>query len=88
MPAVAQAPSFTAFRKQFTLTKQPRTAALHLFADVRYLLWVNGQYVTRGPARFNPKGPEYDTIPVTPIFKARRAILSPSWSWRTPATAR
>ena len=45
-------------------------AALHLFADVRYLLWVNGKYVTRGPARFNPKGPEYDTVPIDRILKA------------------
>ena len=61
---------FVAFRKQFTLTAQPRFATLHLFADVRYMLWINGQYVTRGPARFNPKGPEFDTITVTQHLKA------------------
>ncbi len=61
---------FVAFRKQFTLPTRPKEALLHLFADVRYLLWVNGHYVTRGPARFNPKGPEYDTIPVTEFLKA------------------
>ena len=65
-----QGTHFVAFRKQFTLPTLPQTALLHLFADVRYLLWINGQYVTRGPARFNPKGPEYDSIPVTPYLKA------------------
>ena len=55
---------FVAFRKQFTLPNVPADAALHLFADVRYMLWVNGRYVVRGPARFHPKGPEYDTVPV------------------------
>lgn len=61
---------FVAFRKQFMLPDTPRDAVLHLFADVRYLLWINGKYVTRGPARFNPQGPEYDTIPIAPFLKA------------------
>ena len=65
-----QGTHFVAFRKQFTLPAAPRFATLHLFADVRYLLWVNGQYVTRGPARFNPKGPEYDTVPLAPFLKS------------------
>lgn len=47
----------------------PHDAVLHLFADVRYLLWVNGTYAGRGPARFSPKGPEYDSIPVTAHLK-------------------
>jgi alpha-L-rhamnosidase len=29
------------------------------------MLWINGKYVLRGPARFNPKGPEYDTDDMT-----------------------
>nr|MDQ2687532.1 alpha-L-rhamnosidase N-terminal domain-containing protein [Armatimonadota bacterium] len=61
---------FVAFRKMFTLPNTPRKALLHLFADVRYLLWINGRYVTRGPARFCPNGPEYDTVPITAFLKA------------------
>ena len=61
---------FVAFRKQFTLPDAPREALLSLFADVRYLLWINGQYVLRGPARFQPQGPEYDTAPVGSSLKA------------------
>ena len=53
-----------AFRKRFTLETPPTQATLYLFADVRYLLWINGEYVLRGPARFNPKGPEYDVAEV------------------------
>ncbi len=60
---------FVAFRKQFTLLTAPSEASLHLFADARYLLWINGKYVTRGPARFHPKGPEYDTVPVAPFLQ-------------------
>jgi hypothetical protein len=51
-----------AFRKSFALAEKPAQAAMHLFADVRYVLWVNGFYVERGPARFQPNGPEYDSI--------------------------
>lgn len=65
-----QGTHFVAFRKPFILPDVPGDALLHLFADVRYLLWINGRYVTRGPARFNPKGPEYDTIPVATYLKA------------------
>jgi hypothetical protein len=53
--------AFVAFRKRFSLAAAPTQAKLYLFADVRYMLWINGRYVLRGPARFNPKGPEYDS---------------------------
>jgi alpha-L-rhamnosidase len=65
--APADAPlqsAYVAFRKRFTLSSPPDQATLYLFADVRYLLWINGEYVLRGPARFNPKGPEYDVAEV------------------------
>ena len=57
--------AFVAFRKGFSLAGAPANAEIDLFGDVRYMLWINGQYVLRGPARFNPKGPEYDGDDVT-----------------------
>ena len=62
--------AFVAFRKRFSVASIPASATLHLFADVRYLLWINGHYVLRGPARFNPKGPEYDTTDAKPYLHA------------------
>ncbi len=56
---------YAAFRKQFELAEVPRTGVLHLFADSRYILWINGQYVERGPGRFDPIAPEYDILDVT-----------------------
>ena len=61
-PTQNQAGVAIAFRKSFALAEKPVQAAMHLFADVRYMLWVNGSYVDRGPARFQPNGPEYDSI--------------------------
>ena len=62
-PAEARPESaFLAFCRCFTLAAAPREAMLHLFADARYLLWINGRYVLGGPARFEPDGPEYDSV--------------------------
>jgi hypothetical protein len=58
------------FRKSFNLKKQPASALLHLFADARYILWVNGVYVDRGPARFQPNGPEYDSLEIASFLQS------------------
>ncbi|MGL4853287.1 MAG: alpha-L-rhamnosidase N-terminal domain-containing protein [Phocaeicola sp.] len=52
---------YAIFRKQFSLEKLDDVINIQLFADSRYLLWVNGTYVMRGPCRFHPSRPEYDT---------------------------
>ena len=62
-PAVASgAQAYLVFRRSFVLDRVPDSAQLHLFADSRFLLWVNGTHVLRGPCRFNPKRPEFDTL--------------------------
>ncbi len=58
-----------AFRKSFNLEQKPTSAFLHLFADARYVLWVNGTYVERGPSRFQPNGPEYDSVEIATFLK-------------------
>lgn len=55
---------YAVFRKTFDLPDKPASATLHLFADSRYILWVNGHYVSRGPCRFDPSAPEFDTLDV------------------------
>ena len=57
-------PASVGFRKEITLSGTPASATLHVFADTRYMLWINGTYVARGPNRFDPKRPEYDTLNV------------------------
>ena len=64
------------FRKTFDLTSKPSSAVLHLFADARYILWVNGTYVDRGPARFQPNGPEYDTIDIARYLKPGKNVVA------------
>jgi hypothetical protein len=43
---------------------------LHLFADSRYRLWVNGEFVAAGPARFVTGHPEYDSVDLGPWLRA------------------
>lgn len=61
---------YVVFRRRFDLDAIPSSAALHIFADSRYILWINGRYVERGPCRFDPKGPEYDTLDIRPHLHA------------------
>lgn len=68
-------PAYVAFRKSFHLTEVSSPALLQLFADSRYLLWINGQYVLRGPCRFNPKRPEYDIIDIQPFIKQGNNVI-------------
>jgi len=50
---------YIVFRKSFEMQEACSSAQLHLFAHSRYLLWINGQYVLRGPCRFSPQRPLY-----------------------------
>ena len=68
--------AYVAFRKTFSLDQVPSAATLHLFADSRYILWVNGRYVVRGPCRFDPKRPEYDTVDVRPWLQSGKNVLA------------
>jgi hypothetical protein len=52
------------FRKQVEIRNAPEKAKMMIFADSRYVLWINGKYVERGPCRFDPKGPQYDVIDI------------------------
>jgi len=46
-----QSHSVILFRKNFELAGKPSKFIIHLSADNHYRLFVNGKYVTRGPAR-------------------------------------
>ncbi|WP_332643527.1 alpha-L-rhamnosidase-related protein [Aeromicrobium sp.] len=48
------------FRRRFAVDAQPTTAIARLTADSRYVLWVNGREVGRGPVRSQPRRLRYD----------------------------
>jgi len=52
--------NFTVFRKTFDLSGFD-AATIHIFADTKYILWINGEEVLRGPCRFDPVAPSFDS---------------------------
>lgn len=67
-------PSYTVFRKVFDLNDFD-DASVSLFADSRYLLWLNGVEILRGPCRFDPVAPSFDTVDATPYLKKGKNVI-------------
>ena len=57
-----------AFRHKLSLEDKPSTAPVRVTADARYILWVNGTYVGRGPARCYPWRQAYDEHDLAPFL--------------------
>ena len=56
------------FRKTFTLDQVPGRAPARITADSRYLLYLNGQEVFRGPIRSQPRRMYYDLFDLAPYL--------------------
>ena len=67
---------YVLFRHAFTLEVAPATGSLHLFADTRYRLLLNGVTLGHGPARFAVDGPEYDTYDLAPYLHAGDNVIA------------
>lgn len=57
---------FWAVRHSFFLPARFERVSLHITADTRYTLWVNGRYMGHGPVRAFPHRWRYDTYDITP----------------------
>ena len=57
-----------AFRHKLAMEDKPSTAPVRITADARYILWVNGKYVGRGPARCYPWRQAYDEFDLAPFL--------------------
>jgi hypothetical protein len=58
-----------AFRHKLSLEDKPSAAPVRVTADARYILWVNGAYVGRGPARCYPWRQAYDEYDLAPYLR-------------------
>jgi len=64
------------FRKTFVLDNLPARAPARITADSRYLLYLNGREVFRGPIRSQPRRMFYDLFDLTPYLQAGENTLA------------
>ena len=67
---------FVMARRDFDLQESPSTSTLHITAEDRYLLYLNGQYLGRGPARSDARWKSYDTYDVSGQLHRGKNVLA------------
>ena len=70
------------FRRVITLAEKPATFVVHVSADNRYRLFVNGESVSSGPQRSDLMHWRYETVDLAPQLRAGRNVLAALvWNW-------
>jgi alpha-L-rhamnosidase len=64
------------FRTTFDLQVRPPEAPARITADSRYVLWVNGHEVGRGPARSQPYRQRYDSYDLSPYLSVGANVIA------------
>ncbi|MEZ0484870.1 alpha-L-rhamnosidase-related protein [Fibrella aquatica] len=64
------------FRKSISLPQKPARFVVHVSADNRYRLFVNGKAVAIGPARSDPQHWNYETLDLAPFMQAGTNVLA------------
>jgi alpha-L-rhamnosidase len=76
--------SFTVFhaRRAFDLASVPTHFVVHVSADNRYRLYVNGEQVSSGPQRSDVTHWRYETLDLAPHLHAGRNVIAALvWNW-------
>ncbi|MCL2330605.1 MAG: family 78 glycoside hydrolase catalytic domain, partial [Phycisphaerae bacterium] len=63
-------------RRTFELDHEPTKAKLFISAQTEYHLYVNGQFITRGPTPCDPAWQSYDTHDVTRLLKVGKNVIA------------
>ncbi len=64
------------FRRTFTLGSKPANFTVHVSADNRYVLYVNGTRALEGPARGDLFHWQYETLDIAPHLRAGKNVLA------------
>ena len=64
------------FRKTIALDRVPERAPARITADSRYILFVNGREVNRGPIRSQPRRLHYDLLDLAPYLKPGENLIA------------
>ena len=67
---------FVYFRKTIDLQQSPTKALAQISADSRYKLYVNGHFVGRGPARYDPTWQYYDEYDIAPFLQSGKNAVA------------
>lgn len=63
-------------RRVFQLKRVPSRACARVTADAQYKLWVNGEYVCRGPARGFQSSWPVDTVNLAPYLRKGKNVIA------------
>lgn len=74
--AGARAEAHGLFRKTFILERVPERAPARITADSRYVLFVNGQELSRGPIRSQPRRLYYDLFDLAPYLQPGKNVIA------------
>ncbi|MCW5963686.1 MAG: alpha-L-rhamnosidase N-terminal domain-containing protein [Bryobacterales bacterium] len=64
------------FRRNFELGQKPSRFVIHVTADQRYQLYVNGARVAWGPARADLKHWRFESLDIAPQLRAGRNVIA------------
>jgi len=64
------------FRKNFSLNEKPASFIIHVSADNRYKLFVNGTLVSLGPARYDVYNWSFETVDIASYLRAGNNVLA------------
>ena len=68
-------------RRRFTVDTLPATAVIHVSAESRYVLYLNGTRIGRGPLKGNPAEYYYDTYDIAPLLSPGENVLAAEVRW-------
>ncbi len=68
--------AYAYFRKSFSISAVPESATIRVTADSRYILYVNGIEVRRGPSRSHTRYRTYDTIDAAAYFQRGANVIA------------
>ncbi|MGC8861960.1 MAG: family 78 glycoside hydrolase catalytic domain [Armatimonadota bacterium] len=68
--------SYARFRKLFNLPSGPATALIRVAANSKYKLYINGEYVGKGPARAPAGAAYYDTHDITRFLSKGANVIA------------
>src|SRR5206468_1753001 len=83
-PPTVAPDSFTVFhaRRSFALARAPSRFLVHVSADNRYRLYVNGDEISSGPQRSDVTHWRYETVDLAPhLTPGVNVVAAMVWNW-------